>query len=215
MPLRNRVTPRGELVAVADRGTLLGNRGVLHDDNRRIVRQFQHRRWLLCELTFQGRRRQIMKPHRYTELFFLDEAVALAAGHRPCAECRRGDYRTFGRCFAAGTGRRDPPSADELDRILHAERRPTTTGTPVSRTSAPRSVPPERSTADLPDGAYILLDDTCWLVLGDRVLRWTAGGYHQSIPRPAGRAAVLTPTSTLAALRAGYRPRLHHTAHRS
>ncbi|ONH28872.1 hypothetical protein [Pseudofrankia asymbiotica] len=196
MPLRNRVTPQGDLVAVSARGTMLGNRGVLHDEDRQIVRTFQHRRWLLCELAFQGRCREIMKPRRYTELFFLDEAVGLAAGHRPCARCRPEAYEAFRRCFATG-GRRNP-SAEDLDRVLHAERL--------------RPAPPAGPVAGLPDGGYVLLDDACWLVLGDRLLRWDAGGYRERRPRPGGQAAVLTPASTLAALRAGYRPRLHPSA---
>ncbi|WP_198318761.1 hypothetical protein [Pseudofrankia inefficax] len=190
------MTPQGDLVAVPARGTMLGNRGVLHDDDRHVVRAFQHRRWLLCELEFQGRRRQIMKPHRYTELFFLDEAVGLAAGHRPCARCRPEAYASFRRCFATGTG--PPPGADELDRVLHAERL--------------LPAPPTRPVAGLPDGAFVLADGASWLVLGDSLLQWEPGGYAERRRRPAGHAPVLTPASTVAALRAGYRPRLHASA---
>src|SRR5262245_37465472 len=95
MPLQNRVTPFGEIVAVPERGTLMGNRGVLHNDAGRIVRSYQVRRWIACRTTFRGRRRQLLQPHSYTELFFLDEATAFAAGHRPCAECRHTDYQRF------------------------------------------------------------------------------------------------------------------------
>jgi hypothetical protein len=95
MPLRNRVTPLGEIVAVSGRGTLMGNRGILHDAERNILRDWQVRRWIACRLEFHGRHRSVMTPGSYTELFFLDEAAALADGHRPCAECRHADYRAF------------------------------------------------------------------------------------------------------------------------
>src|SRR5262249_42534874 len=122
MPLQNRVTPFGELIATEARGLLMGNRGRLHDTDRRIVRYAQGRRWIACVTSFRGRRRTIMSPRSYTELFFLDEAVALAAGHRPCAECRRGDYARFQAAWTrAGLGR---ASADEMDRRLHADRPP-------------------------------------------------------------------------------------------
>src|ERR687885_1053495 len=101
VPLRNRVTPYGEIVAVAGRGTLMGNRGRLHDAQRQIVRDWQVRRWIACRLQFRGRHREVMTPGRYTELFFLDEATALADGHRPCAECQRGRYRLFREIWAA------------------------------------------------------------------------------------------------------------------
>ncbi len=100
MPLQNRVTPFGDLIAVPERGLMFGNRGVLHNGERRIVRNSQLRRWIVCVLEFRGRSRPIMRPGHYTELFFLDEATALAAGHRPCAECRHQDYQTFRRCWA-------------------------------------------------------------------------------------------------------------------
>ena len=95
MPLQNRVTPGGELIATSARGTLMGNRGILHDDNKEIVRTSRNMMWLICRLEFKGRRRPLMSPGTYTELFFLDEAVALAAGHRPCGECRRSQYRSY------------------------------------------------------------------------------------------------------------------------
>jgi len=110
MPLRNRVTPFGDLVAVPDRGALMGNRGVLHDDERRIVRFSQGRRWIACLTDVKGRRRPLMTPGRYTELFFLDEATALAAGHRPCWECRRADALRFRDAWARAAGA-DPATA--------------------------------------------------------------------------------------------------------
>ncbi|PPK64873.1 hypothetical protein CLV40_117112 [Actinokineospora auranticolor] len=167
----------------------MGNRGVLHDDTGRIVRNSQVRRWITCEVEFRGRRREVMAPGRYTELFFLDEAVAFAAGHRPCAECRHGDYREFRRLWP-GTGRR----ADEIDRELARERGRAT------------------ETVDPPAGAFVALDDECWLVTGDRLARWTPSGYADRLPVPSSAVAMLTPPSTAAVLAAGYRPRLHPTS---
>ena len=120
MPLQNRVTPFGNLVAVEGRGLLMGNRGRLHDAERRIVRYAQGRRWIACLTSFRGRRRTVMSPGLYTELFFLDEAVALAAGHRPCAECRRDDYTRFRAAWARAVS--EDVSADGMDMKLDADR---------------------------------------------------------------------------------------------
>src|SRR5205085_4707965 len=122
---QNRVTPFGEIVATPERGTFMGNRGVLHDDAGRIVRPWQVRRWLVCVLEFRGRKRAVLTPGRYTELFFLDEATALAAGHRPCAECQRGRYNEFMRCWAAGNPElvgKEKLRAPLVDAVLHRER---------------------------------------------------------------------------------------------
>ena len=192
MTLQNRVTPLGELVAVPDRGLVYGNRGCLHDAERRIRRNWQVKRWIACRLEFRGRHRaDPMPPGRYTGLFFVDEATAFAAGHRPCAECRREDYNRFMDIVGA---RR----ADELDERLHEER----TG-------------PHRRASRLPDGAFLLVDDEPWLVLGDELARWTPAGYSERRPRPSGRAAVITPSTTLEVLRAGWNgavPLLHPSA---
>src|SRR3982074_3333592 len=122
MPLRNRVTPFGEIVALPGRGTLMGNRGVLHDAQRTIVRDSQVRRWIACRLEFRGRHRAVMSPGSWTELFFLDEAAAFAAGHRPCAECRHADFRNFQAAWRA-VYPGPQPMADAMDAQLHAERR--------------------------------------------------------------------------------------------
>src|SRR5262245_57945330 len=143
MPLQNRVTPFGDLIATEARGTLMGNRGVLHDDQRRVVRYAQGRRWIACVTSFRGRRRTVMSPRSYTELFFLDEAVALAAGHRPCAECRREDYVRFQAAWARA-GWNDT-SADAIDLRLHANR----LAGPRARRMYTEEI------ADLPDGAYV------------------------------------------------------------
>jgi hypothetical protein len=179
--LQNRVTPLGELIATPERGLVYGNRGCLHDAERRIRRPFQVRRWIACRLEFRGRyRADPMPPGRYTGLFFLDEATAFAAGHRPCAECRREDYNRY--LETIGERR-----ADDVDERLHAER--------MGR--HPQS-------SDLPDGAFVLREDEPWLVLGDELLRWTFGGYTKRVARPTAAMTVVTPPTTLEVLRAGW-----------
>jgi hypothetical protein len=183
MPLQNRVTPFGELVATPERGLVYGNRGCLHDAHGRIRRRWQVKRWISCRLEFRGRHRAggPMPPGRYTGLFFLDDATAFAAGHRPCAECRREDYVRF--LALVGESR-----ADAIDERLHAER------------LGPR---PQRVIASLPDGTFVLRDGEPWLALGEELLRWSPRGYGER--RPAtGRASVLTPVSVLAVLESGW-----------
>jgi len=176
VPLRNRVTPFGEIIAVPERGTLMGNRGILHNDQRTIVRDWQVRRWIACRLEFRGRHREVMQPRRYTELFFLDEAAALADGHRPCAECRNTDYRVFQgvwRSVHAGS----PASADAMDAMLHAERR--------TRPFSKRTYVTDLNS--LPDGTYFELDDRAWLVLGQDILAWSPDRYVERGRRPRAR----------------------------
>jgi len=200
MPLQNRVTPFGEVVALPGRGTMLGNRGILHDDDRRIVRPWQLRRWITCRLSYRDRRRTVMRPHTWTELFFLDEATAFAAGHRPCAECRRAAYRTFQQRWAAGTGL--PTGADAIDFVLNGERR-------AGRDKRTY----DADLATLPDGAFVALDGAGWLVWDRELLEWSDSGYLRRRPRPARETAtVLTPRSTVAAFAAGYRPEIHPSA---
>jgi hypothetical protein len=202
MPLQNRVSPLGEIVADPARGTWTGNRGVLHDDHRTIVRPWQVRRWITCRLEYRGVRRVVMTPRRWTELFFLDEATALAAGHRPCAFCRYEDYRRF-RALWEAAHPADPQGADAIDRRLHAER--------LEGRSGKRTAPAEL--ADLPDGAFVLDAGRPWLVLGGELLEWTPSGYGARRPRPAhGEVALLTPPGTVAVIRSGYRPHVHPTA---
>ena len=205
MPLRNRVTPFGDLVADPARGLVYGNRGCLHDPNGRIRRRYGVRRWIACRLEFRGwRRSPLLQPGRFTELFFLDEATAFAAGHRPCALCRREDYDRFGELW-----RRLHPAqvgADAVDLQLHGERvDPRTRG--QLRHGA--------SFGDLPDGSFVVVDAAAWLVRGGGLLRWTPGGYTERRPRPNGTAEVITPPSLVAVLRAGWAgavPFLHPSA---
>lgn len=199
MPLRNRVTPLGTLIETRERGLVFGNRGRLHGEDRLIRRSHDGRRWITCRLEFRGRRREPMPPGRYTGLFFLDDATALAAGHRPCAECRHADYRSFlEHAHAAG--------ADELDRRLHAERLGGDVGS--RRLHALRA-------EELPDGAFVLLDGGAHLVLGDALLSWTPGGYTERRSRPRGRVDVITPPTSLRVLGSGWTgnvPLLHSSS---
>jgi hypothetical protein len=199
VPLRNRVTPLGEILALPGRGSLMGNRGILHDAERKIVRDSHVRRWIACRLEFRSRHRRIMSPGSWTELFFLDEAAAFAAGHRPCAECRHADYVRFQDAWR----RVYPdalPLADVMDARLHAERR---LGPWLKRTYS-------ADLETLPDGSYIKLDDRPWLVSGDNLLAWSADAYHDRRRRPStGAVEVLTPPSIVAVLHAGYAAALH------
>ena len=204
MPLQNRVTPMGEIIAVPARGLLMGNRGGrIHDPKTRtlLTRRHASKRWICCVTAFAGRRRAVMGKG-YTELFFLDEATALAAGHRPCFECRRQAALDFAARWQAASGLERAPRAQTMDAALHVER----TGERV-----------RRPIADLADGAAILLE-----VAGDlrpafvkdgQLLPWSPEGYGPALPSPPrGEVIVLTPASTLAVLAKGYRPLWHPSA---
>lgn len=199
MPLQNRVTPLGELIAAPARGLVYGNRGCLHDETGRIRRSFAVKRWIACRLEFKDwRRTPLLQPGRFTELFFLDEATAFAAGHRPCALCRRADY---GR-FVALVGAR----ADEIDERLHAER--------LDASSRERRLH-RAQLRDLPDGAFVLEGDQPWLVLGGELARWTPSGYADRRPRSGGDVALITPPILADVLRTGWQgvvPFLHPSA---
>jgi len=198
MTLQNRVTPAGEIVADPARGTLMGNRGILHDQNRRLgAARWRHPHWICCRLSFKGRKREVMAPRRWTELFFLDEATALAAGHRPCAECRREDFVRFRDAWRQAVGPRDA-NAGAMDRALHRAR-----VEPRSRCQ----IRFESHLDELPDGAFVLLSESPepLLVVGKHLYPWRPQGYGAPRPRSAARAWVLTPAPTIAVLRSGYR----------
>ena len=206
MALRNRVTPFSELVADPARGLVYGNRGCLHDAEGQIVRRYGVKRWISCRLEFKGwKRTRLLQPGRFTELFFLDEATAFAAGHRPCALCRYEDYRSFVTLWhKLHPG--DETGADAIDARLHAER---VDG--AARGQRRHEAPFE----SLPDGAFVADGDAAFLVLGERLLRWTPAGYVDARPRPRGTAVVLTPPSLVAVLAAGWEgavPLLHPSA---
>jgi hypothetical protein len=194
MPRQNRVTPRSELIPAPARGLVYGNRGCLHDAHGRIRRHHATRRWIACRLEFRGwERGPMMQPGRFTELFFLDEATAFAAGHRPCALCRRDDYNRFGRIWAGlHPGQ---AGADAIDAELHRER--LDPGGHGNRTH-------EAAFDALPDGAFVLADGDPYLVLGRELLLWSPSGYAARRPRPRGSAEVVTPPSLVAVLRAGW-----------
>ena len=206
MPLRNRVTPFGEIVALPARGTFMGNRGgAIHDDKRNIVRQYASRRWICCLLEFRGHRRIVMSPDRYTELFFLDEAVALAAGHRPCAECRRERFTAFRESWALSVGVQPGTFlyADALDLELHRAR--------IDR--AKKKVTWSSSLDSLPSGCFVEIGGSAYLVLGGELLQWSPNGYvekHRRSDDPD--VSVLTPEPIVRCLRHGYRPELHYSA---
>jgi hypothetical protein len=209
MPWQNRITPFGEIVANQERGTFMGNRGVLHDGEGRIRRAWQLRRWIVCVLEFRGRKRRVMTPGRYTELFFLDEATALAAGHRPCAECRHARFLDFcnawGRAHPDGGGS-SRPTAQGIDDRLHAE-----------RVAPDRSKRTFQAALDvLPDGVFVCMPawgEKAYLVRDDSLLDWSPGGYPERRRRPRGaEVKVLTPPSTVKVLRAGYAPEIHPSA---
>ena len=195
MPLQNRVTPLGELVATPARGLVYGNRGCLHDAEGRIRRRFGVRRWIACRLRFKDwHRAPLLQPGRFTELFFLDEATALAAGHRPCALCRREDYTRFAAFWRELHG---DVGADAIDARLHAERvDPERRGHRLHETRLGR----------LPDGAFVLDADGPLLVRGTELLRWSAGGYGERVPRGGGPATLVTPPSLVALLGTGWSP---------
>lgn len=191
MPERNRVLPTGEIVAVPLRGAWTGNRGGVLHRGHEIVRAYASKAWITCALEFRGRRMAQWEEGHYTPLFFADEAVALAAGHRPCAFCRRPDFRRFQDAFAQGNGLRGL-RAPGTDAVLHDER---------------RAAPGLLAWRDLPDGTFVGLEEGPALVLGDRLVPWTVAGYGAPADRPTtGEVAVLTPPSTVRALLAGYRP---------
>jgi len=203
-PLQNRMTPRGDLEAVPARGLFTGNRGVLHNEYFTVgPARWKHRNWIICALSFKDRHRAVMTPRRWTELFFLDEAVALAVGHRPCAECRWAAYNDWMDAASA-----EHPAtrfrASEADAILHKER-----ALPGARELRRHVMKLE----DLPDGAFILTSDSVpALVRGKYIHPWSHTGYGAPARRGFGESLLLTPPTNIAALRAGYRPHIHPSA---
>ena len=203
MPLQNRVTPTGAVVADAARGLMMGNRGCLHGQGRTLgVSRWRSKLWICCVLDWKGVRRDPMPPGRWTALFFADEATALSAGHRPCAYCRRGDFLDFAEAWrvARRLGRR--PWAAEMDSILHGER--------VDRLRRQITHPLPRTGA--PDGTMIRAQGVTGLLLGDQMRPWSFQGYGPPVPLPSGPVDVLTPPSIVATIAAGYRPLVHPTA---
>jgi hypothetical protein len=206
MPLQNRVAPTGEIFRSSARGTLMGNRGgPLHNEAREIIRRFTNKRWITCLLAFKGRRRSVMTPGRYTELFFLDEAVAMAAGHRPCAECRRERFNTFKDVWKRTHSQDSPrmPGADEIDAVLHPER--------IDRLG--RKVTYEAPLDSLPDGCFVSIEGSSYLLWIGALLLWSAEGYGAKLPRTdISNVTVLTPEPLVQCIRAGFVPGVHQSS---
>jgi hypothetical protein len=202
MPLQNRVTPSGDIVATPHRGLFTGNRGIIHDPaTRTLTRRWANKAWLTCVCEFRGRRRKVMGGRSWTELFFLDEATALSAGHRPCFYCRRDDAVRFRAAWEKGNGVANVLARD-IDAVLHRERLAA-----GKKRLHPLPAPLEK----LPDGAMVQAVGESFLIVRGRVLAWSPAGYRE--PENAiADAMLLTPPSTLRALSAGYRPALHPSA---
>lgn len=209
MPLQNRVTPFAEIVAVPDRGTFMGNRGRIHNARRELGRRrWERKAWITCLLRFKGRHRHVMAPRSYTELFFLDEATALAAGHRPCAECRRADANRFKRLWLEANCVTSPDKSaklSEIDALLHVDR--------IDRDGSQRRW--EAALSELPDGTMVWTGETgaAYLLDGGHLHKWSSAGYVEKRPAPFDRAVtVLTPASITRTLAAGYHPVVHPSA---
>jgi hypothetical protein len=203
MPLQNRVSPFGDLFASSARGSFMGNRGGrFHTDAKTLTaRRWVSRQWICCVLDFKGRQREVWGRF-YTELFFLDEPTALAAGHRPCFECRRNNAEAFAEKWREARGLGARPHAGEMDEVLQSERL-------QGRTKRLH----RRNLDDLPDGAFVALEQAAFAVRGSALLRWTPDGYDARTLRPRGIAVdVLTPPAILAVLSAGYKPHWHPSA---
>lgn len=206
-PLQNRVDPFGQLIRTSARGAWMGNRGLIHNEHQQIIRPFRLKAWITCLLEFKDRHRQVMTPNLYTELFFLDEATAFSAGHRPCAECRRADFNRFKAAWVAGN-----PSymyniktpIGEVDEIMHRERM-----NPNGSKSTYRE-----TLGDLPEGSFISYNGKPYLIsYSKRVIEWTPFGYTDFIKIPlTTEVDVLTPKSLVNSFRCGYLPQIHESA---
>jgi hypothetical protein len=203
MPLQNRVAPDGSIHATPHRGMFTGNRGIIHDPaaKRLLARRWTNKAWIICLVQFRGRRREVMGARSWTELFFLDEVTALAAGHRPCFECRRADANAFASAFPRSGNRQ--MRAGEIDSCLHDQRASS------SRQSQPRIA--SSGLALLPDGAVLRSEGDFFALFHGRFLRWSFAGYD-AVPPPSGEVRLVTPPATVEALKNGYRPAWHPSA---
>ena len=203
MPLQNRVTPFGEIVADPHRGLFTGNRGIIHDPASKTLlkKRWSSPAWLTCVCEFRGRRRKVMGGRSWTELFFLDEATAFSAGHRPCFYCRRDDANRFRAAWEQGNGLADV-LAPEIDAVLHRER--------LDRGRKRLHALPMRLDK-LPDGTMVSSGEASYLIAQGRALQWSPAGYRAP-SAPISDAMLLTPPSTVRAFSAGYRPVLHPSA---
>jgi hypothetical protein len=197
--LQNRVDPAGNFIRASARGAWMGNRGVIHR-NKEIVKPFNHQAWIICALEFKGRKRKVMQPDRWTELFFLDEATAFSAGHRPCFECRREAALRFKSFWIKGNpqyGFTMKTPISQIDAIIHTER----------IDAEKRKVTYRTMSSDVPDGTFIQLNENPYLLRDQKLHRWSPSGYTETIAIPEGtKLTVLTPKSIVNAFRAGYVP---------
>ena len=200
--LQNRVDPFGHIITTKARGAWMGNRGILHNDEQQIIRSFKLKAWITCKLEFNGRKRSVMSPNRYTELFFLDEATSFAAGHRPCFECRRNNYQHFKSLWIKGNPDYhfdEKTSITKIDDILHKER--------IDRSKT--KVTYNGNVEELPDGSFVLFDGKSYLILDQKMYLWSPFGYDKTnvLPMPV-RLTILTPRSIINTFRAGYLPQI-------
>ncbi len=202
MPLQNRVDPWGNLNAISAKGAWLGNRGILHNNQKQLVAQWRHSNWVTCVLEYKGRRREIFSPNNYSELFFLDEATALSAGHRPCAECRSKRYREF-KEFWCKANHLESVTSRELDKQLHAERAIRGGGKAVF----------EAEFVNLPSGTFIELEGKALLHWSGNLYSWSATGYtlFEGSLEPSKVVTVLTPFSIVGIFRLGFTPQVHES----
>lgn len=204
MTLQNRVDPWGKLNAVAARGAWLGNRGILHDGHKRIIAPWRHKSWIVCELKFKDRKREVFSAGSYSELFFLDEATALSAGHRPCAECRRARYNEF-KAFWCRVNLELAASAfipvSRIDKQLHIERAARGGGKITFRTEFEH----------VPEGAFVEIDEAAFLIWRGGLHRWSPHGYIRAThaPSPSDGVTVLTPPSIVRLYQHGFKPQVH------
>lgn len=200
--LQNRVDPFGSIIETSARGAWMGNRGVIHNETKQITHAFKHKAWITCVLAFKDRRRTVMSPKRWTELFFLDEATAFAAGHRPCFECRREAANKFKTCWIEGNPSynfRTSTSIRHIDDVIHGER--------IDRGA--RKVIHHRMSSEIAEGTFLLIDDAPYVFTGGMLRGWTPFGYGKVVEMPMNTSvAVLTPSSIVNAFRAGYLPQV-------
>jgi hypothetical protein len=200
--LQNRVDPFGNIIMTKARGAWMGNRGILHNDEQEVLRPYKLNAWITCKLDFKGRRREVMAPKRYTELFYLDEATSFAAGHRPCFECRRNDYNRFKTLWLKGNPQYnfdEKTTIKEIDDILHQERMDDNN----------TKVTYEENIDTIPNGTFVLIDNKPYLVFGKNIYLWTPFGYEKGMALPnVEKLTVLTPRSIVNTFRAGYLPQI-------
>jgi hypothetical protein len=201
--LQNRVGPFGDLIKTNARGSWMGNRGILHNEQQQILRPYKLKAWITCVLAFKDRKREVMSPNRYTELFFFDEATSFAAGHRPCFECRRNDYNRFKVFWLKGNpeyGFNEKTSIQKIDDIIHQER--------IDRNKS--KVTFEEDVYHIPDGSFILIDDKAFLVFEKKIFLWSPYGYETGKPLPEeDTLTVITPRSLIKTFQAGYQPQIN------